>query len=176
MNKQELIKEESQVLKALMEEEVHILRELLANLQEEQESLLVNDTIILKMILQHREPILEQMMHIRERRVDSLKKLASLTEVAMPTTDLQDEHSSSIFNHCDEVDNIELHSLKDQMIALFDKMKALTMRNNYLLEGKIHNTKELLKHVEPNHSSVTYGKGGKAKNATSTVTLINKEV
>ena len=139
--------------KELINQEIVLLREMLANMQIEQESILNNETEQLKEITSQREKLIEDMLSIRQKRIDNIPK-----DIA--------------------ADDCELVSLKDIMKTLLEKLKDHASRNSYLLKNKVTFTKTLIQQLHPDRSKPSYQEDGcyKKKTKTTTVALINREV
>ena len=71
----------------------------------------------------------------------------------------------------------QLATIREQIIALVEKIKIQTERNNYLLQEKIHFNQKLISELYPDGQNSTYSMQGKIsqKKQTKTLTLINEE-
>lgn len=140
-------------LSELMSREVYILREMLSNMQQEQEAILNNNTDLLKQVTYERELMIDSMFKLREKKFEQIE-------------------DATIF------EDPELSSFKDQIIAILDKLKRQGLRNSYLLENKVAFTKNMIYRLHPDESKQLYqGDGNYGKKVkTTTITLVNHEV
>ena len=166
-------------LEVLMRREISILRELLGNMQEEQNALVSNDVEGLKNIMDTRHPLMDLMLQVRQQRLDVFNILAELRDIPIASF----EHSSaglesSLLWDCIGDECCEIISLKEQIIALLEKIQIQSNQNNYLIENRIALTKKIVEQLQHNDKNTTYNpngvRGKKQKNYT-TITLINRE-
>lgn len=118
-------------LKQALQKEVHIMRELLANMHQEEVSLLVNDKGSLYELLQQRSIIIERLGSVRLMRMETTEKIEKI--VARETTPLP-EH---ILPFEEEI-STEILSLRDQLMALTEQMNRQQTHNQYLNEHPEH--------------------------------------
>lgn len=102
-----------------------------------------------------REPIMDAMLSLRQRRLENIGKLNN-NHSGNETFDL--EQGLHRLNEIIDSEQCELLSLKDQIIALFDKVREQTTRNSYLLEHKVALTKNMIKRLHPDDSKQSYQK------------------
>lgn len=175
MNSEKQIKDR---LQEVMSQEVHLLRELLANMDLEQNAILLNDTGSLKAVMEQRESHLYKIGQMRQERLQKIEELAVLIHgdkegknLVKSSADL-DLLLSSL-----DSDSCVILSLRDQIVGLLEKMNERNTRNNYLLQNKISFNKEMIESLYPKEENTTYGPQGgyKAKQKSTAVTIINRE-
>lgn len=137
-------------LEEVMTKEVSILREMLANLAEEEQGILMNEPETIKRVIEAREPILGEMMELRAQR-----------------NALSGTHTS-----------IEITSLTEQIAELLKKTERQTESNQYLIEKRIGFTRSMIDQLAPKPANQTYSPFGSFPKQTKvkTKTLINREV
>ncbi len=171
------VMETKKTLKEVMSREIRILRELLGSMYEEQQSHLTNNIEVLKTLLKDRERLLSAMAKEREDRLQLIAHLYKLLKGK--ELEKNDEHESlDILTEYASAESCEILMLRDQMLALLEQMTEQGNRNNYLLESKVSNTKELLRRVHPADPNPTYGRTGNVQKqkVKTKVTIINREV
>lgn len=162
-------------LKELMEREIRVMRELLNNMQLEQEAHLNNATERLRSVLRQREPIVITLSEIRQERLDNLKQLTQLSGKEWPSSkDKEVEFVKSIEYAGQDCCDVIL--LRDQMLALLSRLKNLTERNNYLIKHKVEHTKDMLHSLAPQQKGATYTPKGNVTVKTATLPVLNQEV
>lgn len=157
-------------LRDVMSREIGVMRELLSNIETEQQALLVNSTDKVKQTLRLRDPMMDELLKQRHSRIELLKKIVD-DEVP------EQERFSHLAKESD-VNISEIIALRDQMITLIDRIKSLSSTNNYLIQNKVAFTKELIRRVHPKEAHPLYTKQGTtlSKKRAATQTLINREV
>ncbi len=170
------VKETKVALKEVMGREIDVLRELLGSMYEEQQAHLQNNPSTIKSLLVQREKMLQTMAREREERLILVAKLYEL--LTGEDLDEQDEHESlDILREYASSESCEILILRDQMLALIEQMTEQGTRNNYLIEGKIAHTRELLQRIHPSQPNPTYSKEGiQRKGPKTKVSIINREV
>lgn len=165
-------------LKEVMESEVRILRELLGSMYEEQQAHLTNNAESLRTLLSARERLLVEMSELRDNRLSLVSQLHQQLRGDDATCNPDEPEALNLLTEFASTDACEILSLRDQMLALLDQMTEQGNRNNYLLEGKVAHTKELLQRIHPNEPHPTYSASGSVqKKAVKTkVSIINREV
>jgi flagellar biosynthesis/type III secretory pathway chaperone len=166
-------------LKDVMNREIRILRELLGSIYEEQQAHLTNNINGLKELQTQREQLLQKMANERETRLVLVSRLYELlTDGAQGSSSLDEHECLDILTEHASSESCEILMLRDQMIALIDQMTEQGNRNNYLLEGKISHTKELLQRIHPPNPNTTYGASGHMKKTKvkTKIRIINQEV
>lgn len=164
-------------LKKSMKKEVSLMREVLANMQEEEQAIILNEMEILQQVMKKREPLLCFMMQLRDTRVKEMKNLACSIGL--------DRVSESLFEKKEDLDqlldtscstNCEILSMRDQILSLLEKMNAQNLRNNYLLKKKVDFNKDLIDGLSGGNKNAMYDvHGSKGKSKTTTLTLLNRE-
>jgi hypothetical protein len=118
-------------LKEALQKEVHIMRELLANMHQEELSLLLNDQGSLNELLEQRSRIIERLSTLRLSRIAATEKIEKIiSKENTPTTERilpPDEDTST-----------EILSLRDQLMALTEQMNRQQSQNQYLTEHPDH--------------------------------------
>lgn len=122
-------------LKTSMESLVQVLRELLANMQEEQQALVVQDANAFASIMYNRSPLIEKMQCHRALMVEEIDKLKE-----------QNPHPIEIETEKDRLihlallageENVEILLLRDQILALTEQTDKQNNRNNFLLDNQL---------------------------------------
>jgi flagellar biosynthesis/type III secretory pathway chaperone len=118
-------------LKEVLQKEVNIMRELLANMHQEEVSLLLNDQGSLHELLQQRSVIVDRLSFLRSNRIATTTKLEQfVSKDSTPAPEcilpFEDEMSTEIF------------SLRDQLMALTEQMNRQQSQNKYLTEHPEH--------------------------------------
>lgn len=139
MNTPQKLQSQEDELMVFMTQEIAVLREILANLQTEQYSLLQNDEKGVKAAMDIRAPLLKTMHHWRVKMIKSIKHLAEILRIDLKKSEdltLQDWLSLivDIIGH----DQCEILYLRDQILALVDRIDKINNRNHFLLELKHH--------------------------------------
>ena len=111
----------SDELKNAMSSLVSILREILANMEEEHLALLVQDAPSFQTIICNRTPLLDSMQSFRSSMVMEINKLKDLhPEILNLESELDRLKNLSLLAGAD---NIELLTLRDQILALTEQME-----------------------------------------------------
>ncbi len=162
-----------QQLQSIMKREIGLLREFLGSMESEQQAIMVNDTALLKSIFKERDPLLEQLLKVREQRIGILKVLAGVSEDG----DAEGQEAMEKLFDSDVIKSPELFMMRDQMLALLEKMQVHFGRNNNLLGKKVDQTRKLINRLHPADTNTTYSMDGKSKGKgrKTTITLINRE-
>ncbi|MBN9377451.1 MAG: hypothetical protein BGO14_10185 [Chlamydiales bacterium 38-26] len=137
----------SDELKNAMSSLVSILREILANMEEEHLALLVQDAPSFQTIICNRTPLLDSMQSFRSSMVMEINKLKDLhPEILNLESELDRLKNLSLLAGAD---NIELLTLRDQILALTEQMEKQNSCNNYLLCNQVSNTANGLLALDP---------------------------
>ena len=177
MNPSEQIRAIRAQLKESMTREISVMRELLHNLQQEQEAHLSNQIEQLRAVLRQRQEINGAFTECRQVRLDLMQAMAdSAGRNVMVEGAMDEEKSMALVMEFAGSESCEIMLLRDQMLALLDQLKSLTNRNNYLIEHKLHQTKDLLKRLQPSNPNTTYGSSGAVSVKTATLPILNQEV
>ncbi len=119
-------------LQISMKKEILTMRELLANMHQEEISLLGNDIKSLEQILHERSELIQRLGNLRSIRITVTNKLSKLasTEDTIATFD-------EIFSSSETLD-CEMLLLRDQILALTDKMNS-QLKQNQNLSTRVQN-------------------------------------
>jgi len=110
-----------------LQQEIHLTRELLSNMRQEEVSLMLHDTGSLTVVMQHRSYLLEKLSFLRLHRLEMTQKIEKIVAV---------EHKPSL----DEIlppheeTSVEILSLSDQLATLTEKMNRQSNQNQRLAE------------------------------------------
>ncbi|MDF2577035.1 MAG: FlgN protein [Chlamydiales bacterium] len=175
----DIVKSAQKRLQELMQREIAVMREMLSSMQREQDSLLLNNVNVLQMIMKDREAIFETLMSIRNERIEEVKLVATLLYKAKgypPNNDGQEKKLEDLLDPTSS-ETCEIFLLRDQLLALLEKINEQNSRNNRLIQNRIRNTKELMRRLYPNELGPVYQGDGKyaQKTKITTMTLINHE-
>ena len=110
-------------LKDSMQREIGIMREVLANMLQEELSIQLNDEGGLDQILSERSLMIERLGTLRQARLQATKKLEELGAT---------QNGGKLL--ADDVNNCEILSLSEQIMALTERMNAQNCRNNLLFQ------------------------------------------
>ncbi len=110
---QKNFEQEEENLIALMQKEIALMREVLANMHEEEISLRMNDKHVWTKVLCQRAEILRLLSPLREKRIEASKGFKK--EV--------------------EMDHFEILTMRDQLMALIEKMNQQNATNESLYKG-----------------------------------------
>ena len=166
-------------LKSIMDAEIGIMREVLGSMLDEQEAILHNNTEALKKVLSERESCVFRMSEAREQRMEIVKELSK----ALGGEESRDGQMGkqvdleNLLNQADS-DSLEILSLRDQILALIERMNTQNGRNSYLLENRVAFHKELMRRLQPEEKNPTYDVQGdyRKKQKMAAVAIINREV
>jgi flagellar biosynthesis/type III secretory pathway chaperone len=147
------------------DDEVACMREMLSSFEQEQAAILQGDSEALTLIVKERDTISQKLVTVRVTRQELIQKLGN----GEPILELLKGRSCA--------DSIRIVSLREQLLELILQVRALAERNNYLMEGKVTLTKEMIRRLMPSEENGTYGKDGTVgKRRGCAVALINREV
>lgn len=127
-----------QLLTATMTSLVRVLRELLANMEQEQHAILVQDAPAFQIIMNHRSPLLESMHTCRKTMVSEIEKLHQ-SHPGIEEMITEKDHLMNLAQLAGE-ENVELLTLRDQILALTEEMDKQNLRNNFLLNNQLADT------------------------------------
>ena len=160
----------------LMQRETVVMREILSSMIEEHDALLINDTAKLKSIIHAREKLVSLAGQLRNSRITKVKELLQLLGQEVPGNGhLNDSVSLDILFNSKKFESCEILCLRDQILALAERMAVQNDRNNYLIKSKISYTKELIYHLSLKNQCPTYDPNGavNASKNVKTMTIIN---
>lgn len=177
MNAAEQVEGIRKRLKEVMGREIHIMRELLSNLHMEQESHLSNNPERLRTVLRQRECITGALGDSREERIQLIYELAAIAGKSVDEDGRIDQAKSlAVVMEYAGDESCEIMLLRDQMLALLEQLNTLSARNNYLIQHKLDNTKNLLHALQPSDPNTIYGVSGSKKVKTAVLPIVNQEV
>ncbi len=111
-------------LQSSMKQEIRAMREMLANMQQEEACLLDGDKKRWNQIMIERSALLEHLYELRSLRFHKTEQLEHLAkDAALP--------ENTLFNAEDE-ENCEILSMSDQLTALLERMNRQNLRNRSL--------------------------------------------
>lgn len=126
------------LLKNAMTSLVHVLRELLTNMEQEQHAILVQDAPAFQIIMNKRTPLLNSMQDFRSTMVFEIEKLR---EDRPDIKEIESEQDRLLtLAQLTGVENIELLTLRDQILALTSQMEKQNGCNNYLLGNQANDS------------------------------------
>jgi uncharacterized protein YjfI (DUF2170 family) len=117
-----------------MQKEISIMRELLANMHQEELSLLMCDKEALNLVLQERSLMVQRLSVLRSSRIEATQKFKQIALSLQKIVPLSEEG----FLPCSEEESCELLSLRDQLMALIERMNVQQARNEILAEQMQH--------------------------------------
>jgi len=119
-------------LQMLMKEEISSMREILANMHQEELILMINDRACLVQIMHERSQLLGNLKDLRLERLNTTEKLKKLAQI--------DNEGASLETilALDSVYACETFSLRDQMLALVERMNLQHSRNTLLADYPPH--------------------------------------
>jgi flagellar biosynthesis/type III secretory pathway chaperone len=166
-----------EALKKIMNREVHVLRELMNNMRREQEVHMNHEVAYLRPLMDERESIFHAIMEIRETRIGLMEQIADIIGVELSLEGKIDQQRGlDLLGELKGPFSNEISSMKVQIISLLDQLKTQTEKNNYLIQGKLSRTRELMQRLSPKDKNTQYGSQGNHKKASVAVKLINREV
>lgn len=115
-------------IRAFMQQEVAMMREILANLHEEELSLLAGDQAGWAKAMQHRSDMIIELGTLRASRHNAIKQLEELTSQRLKRKHVTIDDLLPV----QDTNSSEIRSLLDQVIALVDRLNLQNSRNDYL--------------------------------------------
>jgi hypothetical protein len=125
-----------------LQKEIHLTRELLTNMRQEEVSLMLHDSGSLNAVLQQRAQMLEKLSFLRIHRQEITQNLEKIVSTGKKTPSLDE-----ILPLNEEI-STEILSLSDQLTALNEKMNRQQFQNQRLTEHPDH-------HHSPQHMEQT---------------------
>ena len=113
-----------------LEQEIRLTRELLANMHQEELSLMLHDQGTLNQVLQQRYPMLEKLSFLRLERVETTQKIEKIAAKGDKLPTLEE-----ILPPGEEI-STEILSLSDQLMALTERMNRQHTQNQRLSSQK----------------------------------------
>ena len=162
MDQQEIWKETHTVLQQSMKKEIETMREILANMHQEEASLISRDKTAWAQVMDERSKLLARLGDLRDTRLQATQKLQTL---ACPHGTSEEIPLENLLPMDDE-SSCETLFLRDQMMALLDRMNLQNNRND-LLSRISERPESLQPQLQPQPK--------KRKNKISVATLPPKE-
>lgn len=127
-------------LQMIMRREISTLRELIDNLQQEECMILKKETIDRTQLIYQRQILVQQLSDLKQRRFSTIESLQTQThQKDSPLEKLLPLKNESSW---------EILSLRDQILALIDRMSLQSSRNEMLTHLAHHQPKNPPKKVE----------------------------
>lgn len=114
-------------LQQTLQKEVGMMRELLANMHQEELSLILNDQGSLSQLLHERTLLVERLSSLRSLRLQTVEKIEKITG----------NQSTEQMFPLQEESSMEILSLRDQLMALTEQMNRQKSQNQYLIDHPI---------------------------------------
>lgn len=121
-------------LKNSMASLVNILRELLANMEEEQQAILVQNEHAFEVIMNKRSSLISSMHISQKTMVEEIDQL-KIANLQLVETETEQDKLLNLAQLIGE-DNVEILTLRDQILALTQKMERQNISNHVLLGNK----------------------------------------
>jgi len=118
-------------LQNLMKKEIDTMRQLLSNLHQEEMLIVQKETSYLNQLMEERGHLIEQLSYLREDRIAATGILEAINN-SYPNVPLEELLPLDNDNSC------ELLALRDQMLALLDRMNLQCSRNEMLTQLARH--------------------------------------
>ena len=128
-------------LKALLQKEVALMRELLANFHQEEFSLLMKENETWTKVIEQRSDMVLALKTLRQERTNATIALQKLAKEKLRKTSISFQE---LFSQEDVVSG-EILSLLDQIFALVQKLNQQNCRNEFLFY-EVKNSSELPMH------------------------------
>lgn len=122
-------------LKIAMTSLVKVLRELLANMEEEQHAILSQEAAVFQQIMNTRNSLISLMHENQKVMTQEIESLKSLSQIECSEEENEKEDLINLALYSGEED-VEILTLRDQVLALMEKMEKQNMTNNLLLGNK----------------------------------------
>lgn len=137
-------------LQASMKQEIGAMREMLANMRQEEASLLAGDKTAWNNIMIARSSLLARLYELRSQRFQATELLESMAK----DTEISFEYLLCL----DDEDGCEILSMREQLTALVEKMNQQNIRNCSLEGRECSLAKEKLSYPQAAVESVKKGK------------------
>jgi len=121
-------------LKFIMQKEIHIMREILANMHQEELCLLLNDKGSWNQVMQQRSVLIERLSTLRAERISTTEEIEHMASAKTKNKSLSLEQILPT----DDENTCEILSLRDQLMALIERMNTQNCRNEYLFHHVEH--------------------------------------
>ncbi len=121
-------------LQNCMKQEIELMREILANMHQEEYFLLSNDKVSRDHVVEERSLLLGRFNEIRKARLYATEILEDLS---FPDADPETISLANCLNQNDE-ESCETLFLRDQLVAIYDRMTMQNARNQLLFKLSQH--------------------------------------
>lgn len=111
-----------------LQKEIHLTRELLSNMHQEEISLMLHDNGTLNFVLQQRYPMLDKLSFLRLRRQDTLEKIEKIAFCKNKRPSIDEMLPPN------EDTSTEILSLSDQLMALTERLNRQHTQNQHLTD------------------------------------------
>lgn len=146
-------------LQATLQQELYLSRELLANLHQEELSLILQDQGSWNQVMSDRAPMMERLSDLRTKREELAHQMLSLSG-KKETTPLEELLPLT------EMISYEIVNLRDQLIVLTERLNRQHHRNQHILE-----LPEPLRHLPPSPSALPQPQRPKRKVSVATYNI-----
>ncbi|MBJ7449005.1 MAG: flagellar export chaperone FlgN [Parachlamydiales bacterium] len=121
-----------------LDQEVKLMREVLANMHEEQQAILNRDEKTMEDVMSRRTVLYKNITSVRNERMQAMEQLAILLLSNKNADLLFDEKLGlGVLLSARGVDSCEILNLRDQMVAIVEKMNQQICRNHDLVKHHI---------------------------------------
>ena len=165
-------------LSTVMKREILFFREMLSSMQEERYALLNNNTAMLRIIINSRHSLIDTITELHDKRIKKIRSLIELLNADIKDLDIADNTSCMTFlSEYVGSENCRLISLKEQMLALLEKLEMQSRRNKNILENGITITKDFISEIQHKESisAHTLARVCVKEPKTKTLTITNQE-
>ena len=121
-------------LKISMQNEIGIMREILANMHQEELSLQMYDKDSWTLVMKERSELIEQLGDLRSKRIQASKNLEDLASNGKKGREIALEQMLPI----EDENTCEILTLRDQIMALIERMNFQNSRNQILFHEVEH--------------------------------------
>ena len=125
-------------LQQSMKKEIETMREVLANMHQEEQSLLINDKSSWSRVMEERSALILRLSDLREERLHTTEKLQLM---AFPQGVPEDVPLEDLFPPQDLL-SCETLTLRDQLMALVERLNLQSGRNEILFNLSQHPMRE----------------------------------
>lgn len=115
-------------LKCTLQKEIFLMRELLANLHQEELSMMMQDHGTYSQLAKQKSDMMERLSHLRTHRERTAEKIFAIAEKQKKDASWEDLLSEMGDASC------EILNLRDQLMALTEKMNRQQSRNQHLTD------------------------------------------
>jgi|ERR1700722_11543692 len=115
-----------------LQKEIHLTRELLSNMRQEEISFMLQDTGSLNLVLQQRSEMLETLSILRLHRQDTTAKIEKIASMQHKNPSLEE-----LLPPSEEI-STEILSLSDQLMALTERVNRQHSQNQRLAKYNDH--------------------------------------